>query len=59
MDEWHRRVAVIRRESPVLQVDVDGFERFWALTRHADVAHSDVVTAAELVLFTELRAYLL
>jgi cytochrome P450 len=37
MDEWHRRVAVIRRESPVLQVDVDGFERFWALTRHADV----------------------
>jgi cytochrome P450 len=37
MDEWHRRVAEIRRDEPVLPVELEGFERFWVLTRHADV----------------------
>jgi len=37
MDAWHAQVAEIRRDHPVLAVDVDGFERFWVLTRHADV----------------------
>ncbi|MDE3203718.1 MAG: cytochrome P450 [Acidobacteriota bacterium] len=37
MDEWHRQVEVIRREEPVLEVEVDGFEKFWAVTRHEDV----------------------
>jgi cytochrome P450 len=37
MDRWHRQVAALRRDTPVLEVDIDGFERFWALTRHADV----------------------
>jgi cytochrome P450 len=37
MDEWHRHVAEIRRDEPVLPVELEGFERFWVLTRHADV----------------------
>jgi cytochrome P450 len=37
MDTWHERVAEIRRDEPVLRVDLDGYEPFWALTRHADV----------------------
>lgn len=37
MDRWHREVAALRRDQPVLEVDLPGFERFWALTRHADV----------------------
>lgn len=37
MEAWHHEVAEIRRTQPVLEVDVEGFERFWALTRHADV----------------------
>lgn len=36
-DDWHRVVAAIRRESPVFLVDVDGFPRLWAITRHADI----------------------
>lgn len=37
MDEWHARVAELRRTDPVLHVDVPGFEPYWVLTRHADV----------------------
>lgn len=37
MDAWHARVAEIRRDEPVLRIDVDGFEPFSVLTRHADV----------------------
>jgi len=37
MDAWHAQVAELRREEPVLQVDIEGFERFWVLTRHEDV----------------------
>jgi cytochrome P450 len=38
MDAWHERVALLRREVPVLPVDVDGFAPFWVLTRHEDIA---------------------
>lgn len=37
MDDWHTGVAELRRREPVLLVDLPGFERFWVLTRHADV----------------------
>lgn len=37
MSDWHVRVAELRRDHPVLEVNRAGFERFWALTRHADV----------------------
>ena len=37
MDAWHARVADLRRTDPVLEVDLPGFERYWVLTRHADV----------------------
>ncbi len=37
MDAWHANVADIRREAPVLPVELDGFTRFWVLTRYADV----------------------
>jgi len=37
MDTWHERVAEVRRDEPVLRVDLDGYEPFWVLTRHADV----------------------
>jgi cytochrome P450 len=37
MEAWHERVAEIRRTTPVLRVDADGFSPFWVLTRHDDV----------------------
>jgi len=37
MDEWHAGVAELRRETPVLRVEAEGFRPFWVLTRHADV----------------------
>ncbi|MGH9139280.1 MAG: cytochrome P450 [Acidimicrobiales bacterium] len=37
MDAWHARVAELRRTDPVLYVEAEEFEPFWALTRHADV----------------------
>jgi cytochrome P450 len=36
-DGWHAVAAELRREAPVLRVEVDGLTPFWALTRHADV----------------------
>src|SRR5690348_7778085 len=37
MGEWHRQVAAVRQQEPVLPVAVEGFEKFWVLTRHEDV----------------------
>lgn len=37
MDAWHREVQEIRRSTAVLPVELEGFEPFWVLTRHADV----------------------
>ena len=37
MDSWHATAAELRRDSPVLRVEAEGYEPFWALTRHADV----------------------
>ncbi len=37
MERWHREVAEIRRSTPVLRVEMPGFQPFWVLTRYADV----------------------
>ena len=37
MDAWHATAAELREESPVLRVEVEGWQPFWAVTRHADV----------------------
>ncbi|WP_163550064.1 cytochrome P450 [Candidatus Frankia nodulisporulans] len=38
-ESWlHSATALLRRESPVHRVDTEGFEPFWAVTKHADVA---------------------
>lgn len=37
MEEWHRTAAEIRRDEPVMRVEVEGWPAFWAITRHADV----------------------
>jgi len=34
----HEAFGVLRRESPVHWVEAEGFNPFWAITRHADVA---------------------
>jgi len=34
---FHAACARLRRESPVARVDVEGFDPFWAVTKHADV----------------------
>jgi cytochrome P450 len=34
----HEAFAVLRRESPVHWVEAEGFNPFWAITRHADVS---------------------
>jgi hypothetical protein len=36
-DAWDAGAAKLRRESPVLHVELAGHEPFWAITRHADV----------------------
>jgi cytochrome P450 len=37
MDAWYEHVAELRKQSPVLRVEADGFAPFYALTRHPDV----------------------
>ena len=37
MDAWHEQVAVIRRETPVLPVELPGYTPFWVLTRYDDI----------------------
>ncbi|MEV4258024.1 cytochrome P450, partial [Spirillospora sp. NPDC049652] len=34
---FHEALALLRRESPVHRVEQDGYNPFWAVTRHADV----------------------
>jgi cytochrome P450 len=34
---FHRACTLLRREAPVQRVEADGFEPFYAVTRHADV----------------------
>ena len=34
---FHAACALLRRESPVTRVDVEGFDPFWAVTKHDDV----------------------
>jgi cytochrome P450 len=38
MDDWHRRVAKLRAETPVVPVELEGFAPFTVLTRHDDIA---------------------
>ena len=37
MHRWHREVEEIRRNTPVLPVELAGFQPFWVLTRYEDV----------------------
>ncbi len=37
MDSWHATAAELREESPILRVEADGWQPFWAVTKHADV----------------------
>lgn len=37
MDAWHADVTEIRRNTPVLLVESEGFTPFWVLTRHDDI----------------------
>ena len=37
LDAWHAVAARLRRDDPVHRVEADGFDPFWAVTRHADV----------------------
>jgi cytochrome P450 len=37
LEAWHATAARLRRESPVLRVEAEGLDPFWALTRHADI----------------------
>ena len=34
---FHAACALLRREAPVHRVEVEGFDPFWAVTKHADV----------------------
>jgi cytochrome P450 len=34
---WHAVAARLRREDSVPRIEADGFDPFWAITRHADV----------------------
>jgi cytochrome P450 len=36
-DRFHAACALLRRESPVHLVEAEGFNPFWAITKHADV----------------------
>ncbi len=36
-DRLHEALTLLRRQAPVHRVEADGFDPFWAVTRHADV----------------------
>jgi len=36
-ERFHAACALLRREAPVHRVEVEGFNPFWAITKHADV----------------------
>jgi cytochrome P450 len=38
---FHRACALLRRESPISLVEPDGYQPFYALTRHADVMEAE------------------
>jgi len=37
LDAWHAVAERLRRNDPVHRVEADGFDPFWAVTRHADI----------------------
>jgi cytochrome P450 len=37
LEGWHRTAAQLRRDDPVHRVQIEGFDPFWAITRHADI----------------------
>jgi cytochrome P450 len=37
LERWHQIAARLRREDPVPRIEVDEFDPFWAVTRHADL----------------------
>jgi cytochrome P450 len=37
LDSWHRTAAWLRKHEPIHRVEADGFEPFYAITRHADI----------------------
>jgi cytochrome P450 len=37
LQAWHAVAARLRREDPVPRIQVDGFDPFWVVTRHADL----------------------
>ena len=37
MEAWHATAAELRRDSPIVRVEAEGWTPFWAITRHADV----------------------
>jgi cytochrome P450 len=37
LDSWHAVAARLRREDPVHRIEAEGFEPFYAVTRHADI----------------------
>ena len=37
MERWHAAVTEIRNENPICRVELEGWPKFWAITRHADV----------------------
>jgi cytochrome P450 len=55
-ERLHASLALLRRESPVHWVEGEGFNPFWAITRHADVAEIETNVA---VFRNEPRAVLL
>ena len=36
-DRLHQALTLLRRQAPVHRVEADGYDPFWAVTRHADV----------------------
>ena len=48
LDSWHRVAAWLRRNDPVHRVEVDGFDPFYALTRHADIIEIELAGASPL-----------
>jgi len=54
MDAWHATAAELRSESPVLRVEAEGWQPFWAVTRHADVF--DVSRRSDVFFNTEKSA---
>jgi cytochrome P450 len=55
--QWHEAAARIRAERPILPVDLPGYPRFWAITKHADVMeverHPEVFTNAPITIIVD------